>query len=96
MDFKAEQKAKCGVVVLPVWRKNHSACEFLTELATFSIERPEVFARIAVVFEDECNSDDIKHSYLKTWGIETNGMTLQVLETAKLELWDRIKGRGPK
>ena len=65
-------------------------------MTAFAIANPDLFARIAIVYEDEINEDGINHTRLAKWNVATDGAVLQMLETAKLEIWDCMKGRGPK
>ena len=82
-----------SISTLPVWKKGSTAAEWLGELAAMALEHPERFARVVVVFE-ETNAE--RHP-IKTrqfsYGITTNTDILGTIESAKLELFEYMKGR---
>lgn len=81
------------IATLPIWKKGHTASEWLQELAAMAIEHPERWARAVVVFE-EVNEEKLpirtrQHSFQ----IPSNTDLLGTLETAKLDVYEFMKGR---
>lgn len=81
------------VSVLPIWKKDSTAAEWLQEVAGIAMAHPERFARIVVVADEE-NKDG--YTYKQRWyGRKhvTNTDVVAALETCKLEVWEYMKGR---
>lgn len=79
------------ISVLPVWKKDASPSEWFMEMAAMALASPERFRRIAVVYEEHNNEGSItRHASYK---VETNSDVLGLMETAKLELFEYMKGR---
>ena len=78
---------------LPVWKKDSTAAEWLEELAALARENPERWARILVVHEELDHNGHAYRTRQFSRNIETNEEILGVLEVAKLETWELMKGR---
>ena len=84
---------KASIHTIDVWKKNSTAAEWLNELASLAMERPERWARIVVIFE-KVNEDGAPIETRQfSHGIVHNTDILGTIETAKLELFELMKGR---
>lgn len=84
-----------SISTLPVWKKGSSASEWLAELSALALENPEKWRRVVVIFE-KTNAENMPIETRQfSWGIPSNTDILGTIETAKLELFEHMKGRRP-
>lgn len=82
-----------SISCLPVWKKGSTAVEWLHELAAMAMEFPERFERCVLVYE-KCNAEGLPVvTRIQSRGILSNTDVMGTLESAKLELYDFMKGR---
>lgn len=81
------------VTAIPVWKKNATPSEWLSELSSLSMESPENWSRIVVIFE-KVNSENVPiESRWHSYGIKTNQDVIGTLEAGKMEVFEYMKGR---
>lgn len=78
---------------LPVWKKDSTPAEWLSEISGLAMERPERFGRIVIVFEKTNEKGHAIETRWHQYGIETNTDIVGTLEVAKQEVIDFMKGR---
>lgn len=82
-----------SISTLPVWKKDSTPAEWLAELAAMALEHPERWARVVVVFE-KVNADNLSiQTRSLSYNIKSNTEIIGTLETAKLEVFELMKGR---
>lgn len=82
-----------NVFAMPIWKKNSTPAEWLGELASMAIERPERFSRMVVYFEEIDKNGD-SHFRHAAHNVKTNSDIMGFMETAKFELFEHMKGRN--
>ena len=81
-----------SISTLPVWKKDSSPAEWLSEISALALQYPERFQRIVVIFE-ECDAGLPTKTRQHSYQIPCNTDILGALEAAKLELFEYMKGR---
>lgn len=82
-----------SISTLPVWKKDSTAAEWLTELAAMALEHPERWGRLVVIFE-KVDADNLSiETRSLSYNVGSNTEKLGTLETAKLEVFEQMKGR---
>lgn len=81
-----------SIYVLPVWKKDATAAEWLQELAAMALANPERFARIVLVYE-EIKSDNKSIARIQSFQIASNTEVLGLLELGKTETIEWMYGR---
>ena len=82
-----------SIHTIDVWKKNSTAAEWLGELASMALANPEKWARVVVIFE-KVNADGAPIETRQfAHGIAHNTDIMGTIETAKLELFEHMKGR---
>lgn len=82
-----------SIHTLPIWKKNSTPAEWLSEVAAMALEHPERFARMALVYESQVDENGQVHTRWQSYGIPTNSDVMGQFETAKLEVFEYMKGR---
>ncbi len=84
-----------SISTIPVWKKDSTAAEWLTELASMALEHPERWARVVVVYE-KVNADGLSiETRNVSYNITSNTEIIGTLEGAKMEVFEYMKGRRP-
>jgi hypothetical protein len=82
-----------SISVLPIWKKDSSAVEWLQELASMAMEHPERFERAVIVIQEVMDEGTSTKNRRYSRGLEWASQELAVLELAKLEIFEELKGR---
>lgn len=82
-----------SVSTLPIWKKGATVAEWLNELAGMALEHPERWGRVVVVFQKKDAEGYPGAQRMYSRGIQHNTDIMGLLETAKQDLWDYMKGR---
>lgn len=84
-----------SISTLPIWKKDSTPTEWLSELAAMALENPERFSKVIVIYEEETIRGEVEGSIVR-WAchnIDTNTGILGLMVSAQLELFDEMKGR---
>lgn len=82
-----------SVSCLPVWKKDSTPAEWLQEVAAIAMATPERFSRILVLYEEFDREGDPVKTRQQSYNIQANSQILGILEYAKLETFEYMKGR---
>jgi len=82
-----------SVSTLPIWKKDSTPAEWLQEVAALALEHPERFGRIVVIYEERAKDNTAMHIREQSYKCENNVDILGLLDWAKFELFEWMKGR---
>ena len=54
-----------SISVLPIWKKDATAAERLSELASYALANPERFDRFVICYRERLPSGNLKYRYLQ-------------------------------
>lgn len=83
-----------SVSTLPIWKKDSTPSEWLSEIAMMALEHPERFSRVVVIYESEVEGEPRRNeTRWQNRGCANNAEVMGVVETGKLEIFEFMKGR---
>jgi len=76
-----------SVINLPIWKKDATAYERLSELALLALEKPEKFSQFVLVYQEQMLNGNVKFHYMD---FNTVGIfhTIGLLEAGKMKCWE--------
>lgn len=75
-----------SISTLLIWKKDATAYERLSELALLAQEKPEMFERFAIVYQEKCANGNWKMRYMD-FGTSTVFETLGLFEAGKIRAY---------
>mgnify|MGYP003395705144 CR=1 FL=1 len=75
------------ISILPIWKKDATAYERLSELALLARENPEMFEQFAIVYKSRLPNKNVKFRYMD-FGTADVFATMGLFEAGKATVWD--------
>ena len=91
VPFQKEGEVTATIDTLPVWKQDSTPAEWLQELAACALARPHQWQKIVVAFQFV--GDKIVETRSLSYNCPTNVEKIGILETAKCEVFEEMKGR---
>lgn len=82
-----------SIKTLPIWKKDSSPAEWLSEVAALAMEHPGRFSRIVVIYEEFNDKGLSSHTRWQQRGYDNNTDILGTIACAQMELFEYMKGR---